>query len=134
LDDISLYFSANSCDQAPKPITRHIIVSAPPVVATPLPENGLTPDGPYQNPPRFSYPKEVLKHKFLPYGAQSSGDGIAQVIEEDVVMVDGAELEENTGVEPPVKAVKEKKNKKRKVDEVSPKTKKTKKIKTDVAT
>jgi hypothetical protein len=105
-------------------------VSAPPAVATPLPEIPLPPNGPYQNPPRFSYPKEVLKHRFLPYGAQSSGGDIAQ---EDVEMLDAAELEESTGDEPPVKEVKEKKSKKRKVDGDSPK-KKLKKVKTDVAT
>lgn len=115
--------------QAPKPITRHIVVSAPPVVAAnPLPETGCSFTGPYQNPPRFCYPKEVLKHKFLPYGAQTSVNDVAEVIEVDVEMADEAEVEAMTEIEPSVKQVKEKKSKKRKVDGDSPK--RSKKVKT----
>jgi len=48
---------------APKPFARKIVFSAQPVV----------PNGEDQvsnaNPPRFSYPQECLKHRFLPYGS-----------------------------------------------------------------
>ncbi|KAF8881287.1 hypothetical protein CPB84DRAFT_1851624 [Gymnopilus junonius] len=53
---------------APKPIARHIVLSAQEVKPT-LDPNADSPTV-YKNPPRYSYPKEVLKHKFLPYGAR----------------------------------------------------------------
>ncbi|KAG1736928.1 uncharacterized protein EDB91DRAFT_1055328 [Suillus paluster] len=53
---------------APKEITRHLVVSAQPSKATP-PEH---PSILHQNPARLSYPKELLKHHFVPYGAKLS--------------------------------------------------------------
>lgn len=53
---------------APKEITRHLVVSAQPSRASP-PEH---PSILHQNPPRPSYPKELLKHHFVPYGAKLS--------------------------------------------------------------
>lgn len=52
---------------APKPITRHLVLSAQSVIPTPTsaPEGSV-----YKNPPRESYPAEVLKHRFMPYGSQ----------------------------------------------------------------
>ncbi|KIK96680.1 hypothetical protein PAXRUDRAFT_825703 [Paxillus rubicundulus Ve08.2h10] len=51
---------------APKTISRHIVISAQPTVPT-VPEHQPVV---HQNPPRPSYPKAVLKHRFLPYGAR----------------------------------------------------------------
>ncbi|KAG1856621.1 hypothetical protein DFJ58DRAFT_913599 [Suillus subalutaceus] len=51
---------------APKEIARHLVVSAQPSRASP-PEH---PSILHQNPPRPSYPKELLKHHFVPYGAK----------------------------------------------------------------
>jgi len=51
---------------APKEIARHFVVSAQPSRASP-PEH---PSILHQNPPRPSYPNELLKHHFVPYGAK----------------------------------------------------------------
>lgn len=53
---------------APKDITRHLVVSTQPSRASP-PEH---PSILHQNPPRPSYPKELLRHHFVPYGARLS--------------------------------------------------------------
>ncbi|KAG6897873.1 hypothetical protein C0992_009671 [Termitomyces sp. T32_za158] len=51
---------------APRPIARHLVVSAQPAApASPAPVR------PYARPPRESYPKEVLTHSFKPYGSLS---------------------------------------------------------------
>ncbi|KAL4075307.1 hypothetical protein V8B97DRAFT_1867367 [Scleroderma yunnanense] len=52
---------------APNAITRHIIVSAHPPTPTPQEHQPIV----HQNPTRPSYPKDVLKHQFVPYGARS---------------------------------------------------------------
>ncbi|KAI6143914.1 hypothetical protein BKA82DRAFT_4178955 [Pisolithus tinctorius] len=55
---------------APKAVARHIIVSAQQATPTaPGPQPII-----HQNSPRPSYPKDVLKHKFVPYGARSQLD------------------------------------------------------------
>lgn len=59
-------FHSNSRDPAPKPITRHLVVAAQTVVATPP---KTSPARLRQNPPRSSYPKDLLTHKFQPIGA-----------------------------------------------------------------
>lgn len=59
---------------APKPIARHIVVTAKPAEATPAEtaeEQGATL---YKNPPRPRYPLEVLKHRFVPLGALAPTD------------------------------------------------------------
>jgi hypothetical protein len=57
---------------APKPISRRIVIAAQPAV--PVPDQSVAaaadPSTTYQNPPRFSYPQELLKHRFLPNGAE----------------------------------------------------------------
>ncbi|KAI6004917.1 hypothetical protein EDD15DRAFT_1025144 [Pisolithus albus] len=55
---------------APKPIARHIIISAREAVPTAPKHQPII----HQNPPRPSYPKDVLKHQFVPYGARSQSD------------------------------------------------------------
>ncbi|KZT74032.1 hypothetical protein DAEQUDRAFT_285788 [Daedalea quercina L-15889] len=51
--------------QAPKPIARHIVVTAKPEVPTPAADSEVV----FNNPPRPQYPLEVLKHCFMPLGA-----------------------------------------------------------------
>lgn len=51
---------------APRPIARHLVVSAQAAAPTPS-----VPIHPYTQPPRESYPKEVLTHSFKPYGSLS---------------------------------------------------------------
>ncbi|KAG6861779.1 hypothetical protein C0995_012283 [Termitomyces sp. Mi166 len=53
---------------APKPIARHLVVSAQAVAPTPDPAS-TGPIQPYSRPPRENYPKEVLTHSFKPYGS-----------------------------------------------------------------
>ncbi|KAG0692385.1 hypothetical protein DFH29DRAFT_985796 [Suillus ampliporus] len=85
---------------APKEIARHFVVSAQPTIATP-PEH---PSILHQNPPRLSYPKELLKHSFVPYGAKLSinSDHASMDVDDQV---EGGDL------------VKESKSRKRKVRE-----------------
>ena len=55
---------------APKPIAHRLVVAAQAI--TPTPDISLAEADPtmqYKNPPRHSYPKEVLKHRFTPYGS-----------------------------------------------------------------
>ncbi|KAI6097960.1 hypothetical protein EDD16DRAFT_584256 [Pisolithus croceorrhizus] len=52
---------------APKAIARRIIVSA----QQPMPTVPKLQPIIHQNPPRPSYPKDVLKHQFVPYGGRS---------------------------------------------------------------
>lgn len=62
----SIIFSACSRTYvAPKPVTRHLVVTARPAEPT-QPSSG---DATLQNPPREAYPDEVLTHRFRPYGA-----------------------------------------------------------------
>ncbi|KAF9557731.1 hypothetical protein CPC08DRAFT_774114 [Agrocybe pediades] len=51
---------------APKPISRHLIISVPPV--TPSSEAAVGASQ-LKNPPRPVYPPEVLKHRYVPFGA-----------------------------------------------------------------
>ncbi|EGO21940.1 hypothetical protein SERLADRAFT_441157 [Serpula lacrymans var. lacrymans S7.9] len=108
---------------APKPIARHIVVSAH--------ESSVaqTQTGPHsatisQNPPRHSYPKDVLKHCFMPYGSRKAdiqvgvSDGRSTGQEESL----------EKGAIPSDGNLKTSKSKKRKVESETPK--RTKKAKT----
>ncbi|KIY46443.1 hypothetical protein FISHEDRAFT_66462 [Fistulina hepatica ATCC 64428] len=53
---------------APKPVARHLVLSAQPARSATLLPDATT----YQNPPRHAYPQELLTHVFVPYGALSS--------------------------------------------------------------
>ena len=55
--------------KAPKPIARRLVIS--PQAPTPTQAENAPPIT-YQNPPRPSYPPEVLKHRFAPYGASTT--------------------------------------------------------------
>ncbi|KAJ7184533.1 hypothetical protein C8R46DRAFT_1172676 [Mycena filopes] len=62
---------------APTPIARTLVVSAQSVQPTPDPASAAGTDmrAPYKNPPRESHPKELLTHKFVPYGAVDASVG-----------------------------------------------------------
>ncbi|KAJ7272803.1 hypothetical protein C8J57DRAFT_1434869 [Mycena rebaudengoi] len=71
--------------RAPRGIARHVVVSAQAVKPTPDPAH--TGDSPsarpvYKNPPRECHPKELLKHRFMPYGSLV-GEGIGVVVTND---------------------------------------------------
>jgi hypothetical protein len=68
---------------APKAITRRLVVTAQHAHPTPLEDgNGVIQlEVLMQNPPRPSYPEDVLKHKFMPYGSVSgTSDGVSHSI------------------------------------------------------
>jgi len=117
---------------APKPIARHLVVSAQDIIPTSDPSVPVAADSArtYQNPPRQSYPKELLKHRFMPYGSLTGTDDATVAHDIDVDMgVDaakGSTMEGGT----PGKSFKESKGKKRKVEADTPK--KSKKPKTVV--
>ncbi|KAI0668397.1 hypothetical protein C8Q78DRAFT_979958 [Trametes maxima] len=64
--------------QAPKPITRRLVISAHPTLPTPESSPEAS-HASHQNPPRPTYPKEVLTHRFMPIGSLAP-------VEDDVVM------------------------------------------------
>ncbi|KAG7086381.1 hypothetical protein E1B28_002338 [Marasmius oreades] len=51
---------------APRPIARRLVVSSHEVKATPIDDEAAIE---LMNPRRFSYSKEMLTHKFMPYGS-----------------------------------------------------------------
>jgi hypothetical protein len=54
---------------APKPVTRHLVVTARPAEPTrPAPGGAASDPATFENPPREAYPDEVLTHRFRPYG------------------------------------------------------------------
>ncbi|KAF8626288.1 hypothetical protein AX15_004959 [Amanita polypyramis BW_CC] len=59
----------NALYAAPKPISRHIVVTAQPAQPQLAPDASGASVTIYQNPPRQSYPLELLKHRFTPYGS-----------------------------------------------------------------
>ncbi|RPD59310.1 hypothetical protein L226DRAFT_553723 [Lentinus tigrinus ALCF2SS1-7] len=111
--------------QAPKPITRRLVISARPTLPTPPQSSPESTPIVHQNPPRPRHPKELLTHHFMPLGS------LAPVDDSATMDVDSAPVEEA-----PSKASKPHKGaegadgskKKRKGDAGSPK--KTKKAKT----
>ncbi|KAI0781487.1 hypothetical protein BD413DRAFT_505733 [Trametes elegans] len=54
--------------QAPKPIARRLVISARPTLPTPEASPEASPVS-HKNPPRPTYPKEVLTHRFMPIGS-----------------------------------------------------------------
>jgi hypothetical protein len=105
---------------APKPIARHIVLSAQDILPTPNPSVPTASDSAqiYQNPPRQSHPKELLKHRFMPYGSLVGDNDVNAAQDIDVDMdVDG----EGRGSQlklgaSPGKKTKDSKGKKRKVE------------------
>ncbi|KAF9265932.1 hypothetical protein L218DRAFT_986099 [Marasmius fiardii PR-910] len=51
---------------APRPVARRLVVSSHEVVATPIVHDSAIE---HTTPKRFSYSKEMLTHKFIPYGS-----------------------------------------------------------------
>ncbi|KAG6853096.1 hypothetical protein C0991_006899 [Blastosporella zonata] len=100
---------------APKPITRHLIVSAQPVVPTPDPSS-TGPIQPYSRPPRENYPKHVLTHAFQPYGSV----GGQKVNAEDDTMDVDIPITQSTAPPSPTK------NKSKPAKPASPEVEKTK--------
>ena len=104
-----------------KPIARHLVLSARELQPT-APQSAI----PLQNPPRQSYPEEMLTHKFMPYGSLvATGD------DEDVAMDEpSAEEPAPTSVDEGAHKKKEKKHKKerkeKEVEESSAKAQKRK--------
>lgn len=128
---------------ASKPFARHIVVSAQAVQPS-VEASSETPSGTivkHNNPPRQCYPKEVLKHRFMPYGSVNGLEGDLTVEQETESMdVDTPEVPFAISFSP-TKAVKEAppsspkeakkvKGKKRKGDGEAPTAKKSKKAKT----
>ncbi|KDQ34109.1 hypothetical protein PLEOSDRAFT_1110847 [Pleurotus ostreatus PC15] len=123
---------------APKPIARRLVFSAQPATPT-----SNTPSAPilFQNPPRHSYPKESLKHRFMPFGSQVISDvtpadinspGDEEAMEVDAVLVpeqptSGQKSDKDAPATASQPAKEKSKTKKRKVEESSPK--KVKKVK-----
>ena len=72
-----------------------------------------------QNPPRPSYPKEVLKHRFMPYGslAPSKGDSASMDVDISPTSPESGKMMDN---EKPLKS------KRRKTEGETKKSKKTK--------
>ncbi|KAM6500972.1 hypothetical protein JOM56_003986, partial [Amanita muscaria] len=57
---------------APKPITRHVVITTKPDQPQPVKDpapSANTSVTIHQNPPRQSYPPNLLKHRFMPYGS-----------------------------------------------------------------
>ncbi|KAG6883618.1 hypothetical protein C0993_005127 [Termitomyces sp. T159_Od127] len=82
---------------APRPIARHLIVSAQPATPTPAPAPAPVPAS---SAPRERHPREALTHAFVPYGSLSragggdAGGGVAEGAaekgrERDAMDVDG---------------------------------------------
>jgi hypothetical protein len=69
---------------APKQIKHHLVLTAPPVTPTTDSSSGPPPRLMTQNPPRHSYPPELFKHSFEPYGsshAPATGSDAAPDVE-----------------------------------------------------
>lgn len=108
---------------APEITTRHIVLSARPEAPSSKGPNNKDDDmswSTFQNPPRPSYPKELLKHSFMPYGSLAPPKDAVETMDVDRPQELGAS-DTLDGVSPA------KKQKRRKEGDGSPKkTKKTK--------
>ncbi|KAF9064648.1 hypothetical protein BDP27DRAFT_1270063 [Rhodocollybia butyracea] len=70
---------------APRTVTRHLVVATQPPKPSPAEDaqqSILT-----QNPPRFSYPKELLKHRFVAFGSTTDAAEVDDV-DDDKMDVD----------------------------------------------
>ena len=84
----SICYSFLTCcaASAPKPFARHIVISAQPVLPTPE----ATSEPPtFKSIPREQHPRELLKHKFMPYGSkirENQHVGFGNSVEEDAIL------------------------------------------------
>ncbi|KAF8061749.1 hypothetical protein FPV67DRAFT_1510175 [Lyophyllum atratum] len=121
---------------APKPIARHIVFSAQPVVPTPDPSS-TGPIEPYARTPRENHPKEALTHRFLPFGstnglqeADTSTD-VQMAVDTPAAPPSPTQKKvKHTKAESPEVDTKKAKGKKRKGEGEAPPEKKQKKAKT----
>ncbi|OBZ75065.1 hypothetical protein A0H81_04875 [Grifola frondosa] len=68
--------------QAPKPVARHLVISARPTLPTPAhSSDSSSQSSPLtsHNPARFCYPKEVLKHRFMPLGSLAPVEDLSEI-------------------------------------------------------
>jgi len=122
--------------QAPKPVARHLVISARPSLPTPDPSAESSGSSPiYKNPPRPRIPPELLKHRFMPLGSEVSVGDAPEVMEVDEVeqvtaekaTAQGSAAKTTTSVVPTVGDPEGTRKKRRKVDVDPPrKSKKTK--------
>ncbi|KAH7905190.1 hypothetical protein BJ138DRAFT_1165247 [Hygrophoropsis aurantiaca] len=106
---------------APKPIARRFVITAPPVV--PSEHEHIT----HQNPARPSYPKEILKHRFIPYGAETESTPALPAVD-DIEMDDPIPKGESISTRKQESKGKEPKGKKRKTEGETPKKVKKPKV------
>ncbi|KAJ3788267.1 hypothetical protein GGU11DRAFT_708705 [Lentinula aff. detonsa] len=119
---------------APRPIARHLIISAQPIIPSSSDISTETATL-TQNPPRFSYPQELLKHRFVAFGSTKNtnaedahyGDGDDDIQMEDVHMKSDKLTQKTT--EKVSKQSKESKKRKKAEDAAMPTPKKQKKSK-----
>ncbi|EPQ50615.1 hypothetical protein GLOTRDRAFT_118288 [Gloeophyllum trabeum ATCC 11539] len=116
--------------QAPKTFSRHIIITSKPTLPTPEPSSDSSIDSgsDLQSAPRQRYPKELLTHRFMPYGSlgengESAGDAM------DVDLEAPPSTQVPSATQDPDSPVREKKHKKRKGDAEGDAAKKPKKTK-----
>ncbi|KAF5386640.1 hypothetical protein D9615_002039 [Tricholomella constricta] len=123
---------------APKPFTRHIVVSAQAVAPTPGPSS-TGPIEPHSRPTREIHPKEVLTHRFMPFGSLSGTQNAEEEHQMDVdhdvpaTQHETRKKSKRSKPETPVMDTKKAKGKKRKGDgdaDAAPTEKKSKKAKT----
>ncbi|KAF7799701.1 hypothetical protein EIP86_010943 [Pleurotus ostreatoroseus] len=113
------------CDLlAPEITTRHIVLSARPDTpssAKPTTEDDDMSWSTLQNPPRPAYPKELLKHRFMPYGSLAPPKDAVEAMDVD---------EQQEAAVPATHEIASpsKKHKRRKEDDGSPKKPKKSKI------
>ncbi|KAG6375826.1 hypothetical protein JVT61DRAFT_2684 [Boletus reticuloceps] len=127
---------AHAPRSAPKLVVHHIVVSArPPTATLPAPTDIDQPQTvPYRNPPRTSYPKEMLTHAFVPYGARSTqtrSEDVSMDVETESQIMDDTVTQDRHKNKPTStsdaapssekKKPKSKEHKKRKVEGESPK-------------
>ena len=108
---------------APKPIARHLVLSAQDVLPGSSDSNQK-----YQNPPRQSYSQDVLTHQFTPFGSRTVED-TGSPAGGDAMEVDEGAKGVSTAQDEILSPSKKAKTKKRKVEGESPK--KSKKVKVD---
>ncbi|KAE9405861.1 hypothetical protein BT96DRAFT_915820 [Gymnopus androsaceus JB14] len=104
---------------APRPISRHIIVTAQPPKPSTEKDSPETSSIPTQNPPRFAYPPELLSHRFIAFGstnaavADADNDEMDLDVDPPTKKKDGKELKE-TSTKTSSKSKESKETKKRK--------------------
>ncbi|CCM05761.1 uncharacterized protein FIBRA_07994 [Fibroporia radiculosa] len=90
--------------QAPRPVARHLVITTQ--AASPTPVVAQDTSAPlavaFQNPPRHSYPPELLKHRFMPSGSLVSTVDSPESVDVDQVdaMLEASQTEESPARQP----------------------------------